>query len=282
MKSVARLLTAAAASRGSISRAAFPAARIAACAHVSGHRTPASVSVVQSVRALSTSSPLRANGSVDSDLSHTLAEEIDYETKQAAEEGEPEFIQAFANKTGFKLRSTVGSNQVVMTKQFGTETVTIAFDVSEILNIDDPIADIEVYRENEQGEAVKEAEKKSEDTPEDFPINFTATFAKPGAPVLHMELECEEGEIGVNHMTFLPDEETAVSSTVEKDWARKQAYFGPIYGQLSDDLKENIDEFLTERSVDTALTLFMQDYIEFKEQKEYLNWLSSFKKFIDA
>ncbi|KAJ2463507.1 Mitochondrial acidic protein mam33, partial [Coemansia sp. RSA 2320] len=226
-----------------------------------------------SIRALSTSTPLRGNGSIDSDLSHTLKEEIDYEAKQAVEEGEPEFIQAFTEKTGFKLKTKLGESKVAMTKQYGTETITVSFDVSEILNIDDPIADISVYRENDQGDAVKEAEKKSEDTPEDFPIYFTATFAKPGAPILHMELECEEGEIGVDHMKFLPDEETAVSATVDKDWARKQVYCGPIFGQLSDDLKENIDEFLAERNIDTALTLFMQDFIEYKEQGEYLNWL---------
>ncbi|KAJ2001351.1 Mitochondrial acidic protein mam33 [Coemansia thaxteri] len=235
-----------------------------------------------SIRALSTSTPLRGNGSIDSDLSHTLKEEIDYEAKQAVEEGEPEFIQAFTEKTGFKLKTKLGESKVAMTKQYGTETITVSFDVSEILNIDDPIADISVYRENDQGDAVKEAEKKSEDTPEDFPIYFTATFAKPGAPILHMELECEEGEIGVDHMKFLPDEETAVSATVDKDWARKQVYCGPIFGQLSDDLKENIDEFLAERNIDTALTLFMQDFIEYKEQGEYLNWLKKFKRFIDA
>ncbi|KAJ2437547.1 Mitochondrial acidic protein mam33 [Coemansia sp. RSA 2424] len=233
-------------------------------------------------RLLSTSAPLRGNGSIDSDLSHTLKEEIEYETKQAAEEGEPEFIQAFSEKTGFKIKTKLGESKVAMTKQYGSESITVSFDVSEILNIDDPIADISVYRESEQGDAVKEAEKKSEDTPEDFPIFFTATFAKPGAPVLHMELESEDGIIGVDHMKFLPSEEAATSVSLEKDWARKQVYCGPIFGQLSDDLKENVDEFLAERSIDTALTLFMQDFIEYKEQGEYLNWLKKFKAFVDA
>ncbi|KAJ2681467.1 Mitochondrial acidic protein mam33 [Coemansia spiralis] len=233
-------------------------------------------------RSLSTSTPVRGNGSIDSDLSHTLQEEIEYESKQAAEEGEPEFIQAFAEKTGFKLKTKLGESKVAMTKQYGTESITVSFDVSEILNIDDPIADISVYRESEQGDAVKEAEKKSEDTPEDFPIFFTATFAKPGAPVLHMELESEDGVIGIDHMKFLPNEEAATSVSLEKDWARKQVYCGPIFGQLSDDLKDNVDQFLAERSIDTALTLFMQDFIEYKEQGEYLNWLKKFKSFIDA
>ncbi|KAI9505024.1 Mitochondrial acidic protein mam33 [Coemansia spiralis] len=240
------------------------------------------VSKALSIRAINTSAPLRGNGSIDTDLAHTLSEEIDYEAKQAAEEGVPDFIQAFTNKTGFKIKAAPGESHVVMTKQFGTETITVAFDVSEIMNVEDPIADISVYRENEQGEAVKDAEQNADDVPEDFPIFFTATFAKPGAPVLHMELECEEGEIGIEHMKFLPDEESAISLTMEKDWARKQVYCGPIFGQLSDDLKENIDEFLAERSIDTALTLFMLDYIEYKEQSEYLSWLKKFKRFIDA
>ncbi|KAJ1889270.1 Mitochondrial acidic protein mam33 [Kickxella alabastrina] len=279
MKSVARLLTTSA-SRGVARSSVLAGRNVAACAVVSSSRMTAGSAL--SIRALSTSTPMRANGAIDSDLAHTLGEEIEYEAKQAAEEGEPEFIQAFTNKTGFKLKTKLGDSQVVMSKQFGNETITVSFDVSEILNIDDPIADISVYRENEQGDAVKEAEKKAEDAPEDFPIYFTATFAKPGAPVLHMELECEEGEIGVDHMKFLPDEESAIAKSLEKDWVRKQVYCGPIYGQLSDDLKENIDEFLVERNVDTALTLFMQDFIEYKEQGEYLHWLKNFKSFIDA
>ncbi|KAJ2514562.1 Mitochondrial acidic protein mam33 [Coemansia sp. RSA 2049] len=235
-----------------------------------------------SIRALSTSAPIRGNGSVDADLAHTLTEEIDYEAKQVADEGVPEFIQAFTSRTGFKIKADPGANLVVMTKQFGNENITVSFNVSEILNVDDPIADISVYRENEQGEPVKDAEKKADEVPEDFPIYFTATFAKPGAPVLYMELECEEGEIGIDRMKFLSDEETAVANTLEKDWQRKQVYSGPIFGQLSDDLKENVDEFLAERNIDTALTLFMLDFIEFKEQSEYLQWLKDFRKFINA
>ncbi|KAJ2781545.1 Mitochondrial acidic protein mam33 [Coemansia javaensis] len=235
-----------------------------------------------SIRALSVSAAARANGSVDADLAHTLAEEVEYESNQAAEEGVPDFIQAFTDKTGFKIKATPGDSLVTMTKQFGSERITVSFDVGAIRNIDDPIADISVYRENDQGEAVKEAEEKADDTPSDFPIFFTATFAKPGAPVLHMDLESEECEVGVDHMRFLPDEETAVGTDAASHTARRQAYCGPIFGQLSDDLKENIDAFLGERGIDTALTLFMQDYIEFKEQGDYLEWLKKFKAFIDA
>ncbi|KAJ2708800.1 Mitochondrial acidic protein mam33 [Coemansia spiralis] len=278
MRTATRLLTAAAGRAAH--RPALRASGIAARVSVFGARAAAGPAM--SIRALSASAVARANGSVDSDLSHTLGEEVEYEANQVAEEGVPDFIQAFTEKTGFKIKTKLGENRVVLTKQFGTEHITVAFDVSEIRNIDDPIADISVYRENDQGDAVKEAETKSEDTPKDFPIFFTATFAKPGAPVLHMELESEECEVGVDHMKFLPAEDVAVGADMASDWARKQVYCGPIFGQLSDDLKENVDAFLAERGIDTALTLFMQDYIEFKEQGDYLEWLKKFKAFVDA
>ncbi|KAJ1739234.1 Translation initiation factor eIF-2B subunit gamma [Coemansia sp. RSA 989] len=274
---------AAIAARGPAIRFASAApARASACLWSHGVRLVAAQPGPALVRALSTTMAARANSSGDSDLSHTLTEEIEYETNQAAEEGEPEFIQAFMDKTGFKIKTKPGDQGVVMTKQFGNESITVMFDLSQILNAEDPVADISVYRENEAGEAVKEAEQNSDDAPEDFPIYFTVSISKPGAPTLFLEVEAEEGDIGVEHMRFLPSEEVATVNTSENQWARSRAYCGPVFGQLSDDLKENIDVFLSERSIDTALTLFMQDYIEYKEQREYLNWLKNFKALVEA
>ncbi|KAJ1790928.1 Mitochondrial acidic protein mam33 [Coemansia sp. RSA 2167] len=237
---------------------------------------------VGTIRTLTTTMPVRVNGSSDSDLLHTLRDEADYEAKQAAEEGEPEFIQAFMNKTGFKIKTKTGEQKVTMTKQFGSETITISFDVGEILNAENPIADFETYRENDSGDVQKEAEINADDTPEDFAIGFTATISKNSTDMLFLELESNEGEVGVNHMRFLSNKDVSDISGMNLEWVRQKAYCGPLFGQLSDDLKENIDAFLAERNIDTGLTLFMQDYIEHKEQSEYLNWLRKFKSFVEA
>ncbi|KAJ2127768.1 Mitochondrial acidic protein mam33 [Coemansia sp. RSA 921] len=237
---------------------------------------------VGTIRTLTTTMPMRVNGSSDSDLLHTLRDEADYEAKQAAEEGEPEFIQAFMNKTGFKIKTKTGEQKVTMTKQFGSETITISFDVGEILNAENPIADFETYRENDSGDVQKEAEINADDTPEDFAIGFTATISKNTTHMLFLELESNEGEVGVNHMRFLSNKDVSDISGMNLEWVRQKAYCGPLFGQLSDDLKENIDAFLAERNIDTGLTLFMQDYIEHKEQSEYLNWLRKFKSFVEA
>ncbi|KAJ2842208.1 Mitochondrial acidic protein mam33, partial [Coemansia erecta] len=125
MKSVTRLLQTTAL-RG-VARSTLGSSRIfASRALVPALRMQSQPSL--SIRSLTTTMPMRGNGSVDSDLSHTLSEEIEYEAKQAAEEGEPEFIQAFANKTGFKIKTQPGQNRVLMTKQFGSESITVAFD----------------------------------------------------------------------------------------------------------------------------------------------------------
>ncbi|KAJ2285962.1 hypothetical protein IWW55_007106, partial [Coemansia sp. RSA 2706] len=127
MKHFARTLVAAAARNAAcrLSPATGTSAFVRPCARAV---RPLGVQTTAAIRGLSTSAPLRANGAADSDLSHTLSEEITYETTQAAEEGEPEFIQAFTNKTGFKLKTKTGEQRVVMTKQFGSETIKVEFD----------------------------------------------------------------------------------------------------------------------------------------------------------
>lgn len=63
---------------------------------------------------------------------------------------------------------------------------------------------------------------------------------------------------------------------------RASAYPGPPFGSLDDDLKVMVERFLEERGVTQHLALFVPDYIDIKEQKEYTRWLSNVKGFVDA
>ncbi|KAJ1675524.1 Mitochondrial acidic protein mam33 [Spiromyces aspiralis] len=211
------------------------------------------------------------------DLTLVLQEEIDYERNALEEEGKPEFISSFVEKTGFKIQETEGQNDVIMTRN-----IHVRFNISEILNRDDNLADVEVYNENAEG-VTKEGETPADEELEEFPVSFSVCIVKPNhKSVLSFDLIAEEGEIGVERTMFFPDEATALEQTAERDWQRRGHYMGPVFGHLSDDLKENIDVYLEERGIDTGLCLFMQDYIEHKEEKEYLRWLEQFQKFIKA
>ena len=67
----------------------------------------------------------------------------------------------------------------------------------------------------------------------------------------------------------------ADETTADAAFARKAAYSGPPFGNLDEDLQVLLERYLDERGVNTALALFVPDYIDFKEQREYLSWLSS-------
>ncbi len=42
-----------------------------------------------------------------------------------------------------------------------------------------------------------------------------------------------------------------------------------------------LEQYLDVRGINTALALFIPDYIDVKEQKEYQGWLGRVKEFVD-
>jgi complement component 1 Q subcomponent-binding protein, mitochondrial len=42
-----------------------------------------------------------------------------------------------------------------------------------------------------------------------------------------------------------------------------------------------MERYLEERGINTALAVFIPDYAELKEQKEYISWLKNLKSFVD-
>jgi complement component 1 Q subcomponent-binding protein len=52
-------------------------------------------------------------------------------------------------------------------------------------------------------------------------------------------------------------------------------YTGPPFNNLDEDLQILLEKYLEERGINTRLALFIPDYIDHKEQKEYIRWLNS-------
>ena len=67
------------------------------------------------------------------------------------------------------------------------------------------------------------------------------------------------------------------AKSAESDYQSEGLYAGPEFGNLDEDLQVLFERYLDERGINTALALFVPDYIEFKEQREYLTWLESMK-----
>ena len=104
---------------------------------------------------------------------------------------------------------------------------------------------------------------------------MNVTIEKPGKGAVQIETVAQDGMIAIDNVYFFPEAELADAKTAEKDWVRRGMYTGPPFGNLDEDLQVLLERYLDERGVNTALALFVPDYIDYKEQREYLNWLSS-------
>jgi complement component 1 Q subcomponent-binding protein len=92
----------------------------------------------------------------------------------------------------------------------------------------------------------------------------------------------QDGMIVVENVFYHKNAALATSQTVEADWERRGMYGGPPFGNLDEDLQVLFERYLDERGINTSLALVIPDYIDFKEQKEYLSWLQNVKGFVAA
>ncbi|OMH83386.1 Mitochondrial acidic protein MAM33 [Zancudomyces culisetae] len=227
---------------------------------------------------------------VEKELLRILKAEIEYE-KEGLPVGEEEFITSFKEKTGFDIVDKVGENEVELVKLTGDEMIKVRFSINDIFDQqlqEEHTEKFEDYMEEEEGQNKQKQEQEEETTEQEeeegmdnFDVNFVVTITKENSPItLYFDLIAEDGLIGFKRiMTFDKNKKTALQQSVEGEFARGTSYFGPVYGQLSEDLKDNIDEYLESRGIDSSLVYFIQDYIEFKEQNEYYSWLNNFKTF---
>lgn len=108
-----------------------------------------------------------------------------------------------------------------------------------------------------------------------FPARVYVTISKPGKGAMQVETTVQDGEIVIEHVNYYSTAELADSKTIEQDWSKRHLYTGPPFGNLDEDLQVLLERYLEERGINTALALWIPEYIDFKEQREYLNWLSS-------
>jgi complement component 1 Q subcomponent-binding protein len=188
--------------------------------------------------------------------------------------------------------------------------ITVSFSIADITNYDpfsedpaledDELADPALQNSNKQsgvqstgGARSAPAEEQMEDDMEDdmeggeatAPINLSIVVEKPsnpGAGALNIDATVQDGAINVENMFFYADPEVARAASPENAQKRSEVYPGPPFGSLDDDLQILMERFLEERGVNSAMAIFVPDYVDVKEQREYLKWLSNVKGFIDA
>jgi len=214
---------------------------------------------------------------------------MENEMKEA--EGVPTSVNDYIENGPFEIHDVPGQEEVVLTRQFGDETIRISFSIADLNNLD-PEADYRdrALEDEEDGEGIKNPEESAadeegaegEDSEQSFPARVNVVVEKPGKGALAIECIAQDGMIVIENTYYYANAAHAIAKTPEKMAERQDMYVGPPFSNLDEDLQVLLERYLEERGVNTALAIFVPDYIDMKEQREYLRWLSNVKDFVEA
>ncbi|KAG6182527.1 hypothetical protein E4U24_005343 [Claviceps purpurea] len=227
------------------------------------------------------SSRRAANGECDDELAAKLESEIQVEQETKSEQ-QPASIKDFLANSPFELVDTPGEETVKLVREFGKEKITVSFSISELNNFDPYSEDAELEAEEmEEGRAEEDVEGEEDGAAN---INLNVVIEKPGSKsgALVIDASAQDGAISISNMYYYDDAKTAHIDTPESAHKRADVYAGPAFGSLDVDLQILMERFLEERGVTEAMAAFVPDYVEVKEQEEYVKWLNNVKDFVAA
>lgn len=222
-------------------------------------------------------------------------------------DGVPTSVKDFLENGPFEITDTPGHEEVVLTRKFGDEMIRVTFSIADLKYVD-PEADYEdramddeedvdstninqgrtesfkaapedsiAAADGEEGEGDENGEQE-----DSYPARVNIVIEKAGRGALAVETVAQDGVIVIDNVYYYPDASFAIAKTAEQAHQRQDMYVGPPFGNLDDDLQILFEKYLDERGINTALALFVPDYIDMKEQKEYVQWLSNVKSFVEA
>ncbi|KAK5662581.1 hypothetical protein OQA88_8494 [Cercophora sp. LCS_1] len=240
----------------------------------------------QQASAFSTTVFRRADRSeTDEEVSAKLASEIEFEEEVKENEPVPASVKDFLANSPFKIQDTPGKEEVVLTRTYGKENITVTFSIADLQNYDPEVYDEDAALgdENlgEQSEATEgeEADGAEEPSP---PCRLNVVVEKPNKGALAIEAVAQDGAIVVENLFYYEDAKLAHSPNAEAAHAAQNVYPGPPFGSLDEDLQILMERYLEDRGITQSLATFVPDYMDMKEQKEYIAWLNNVKGFVDA
>lgn len=113
-----------------------------------------------------------------------------------------------------------------------------------------------------------------------FSVRVNVAVRRPGKGSLNFSTLASDGSLEILHIAYLP-EELAEKDTAEADYKKNSLYTGPPFSQLDEEVQMMVERYLEERNVSTSLALFVPEYIDRKENEEYLGWLGKVKNFME-
>lgn len=130
--------------------------------------------------------------------------------------------------------------------------------------------------------AETEADENFEDAQPPVPCRLNIVVEKANKGALNIEALAQDGSIIVENFYYYKDPKLAHSSSPEAVHEAEDAYPGPPFGSLDEDLQLILERYLEERGITQAMAVFVPDYMDVKEQREYQNWLKNVRDFVKA
>ncbi|PVH96664.1 mitochondrial glyco protein [Periconia macrospinosa] len=253
----------------------------------------------------------KQDSEVREELVAKLQSEISLEEEMKDSEELSTNIQEYIDNSAFKLEDKPGHQEVTLTRKFGDETIRVTFTTADLNSemagnemtdsmYDNEIDDIDgqsggantkgainqgntrdgnirVAPEDSLAPADREelADEFDEENQPSYPAHVNIRIDRPGKGALAIDATAQDGDFIIEDLWYFHSAELADPVSAEKDWQRRTLYTGPPFGNLDEDLQILLEKYLEERGVNTRMALFIPEYIDHKEQKEYVNWLES-------
>ena len=149
------------------------------------------------------------------------------------------------------------------------EEIVVTFDCQDENEESALNDDFEKYYD--EGDNIEvDGDDEDDDFPDDdlkYGINFTVTIKKKNSEMI---AHCvADSTINVVSLKVLP----------VGDKNNEQLYKGPPFENLSQPMQNALTNFLEDRKVDANLSNFILLYSQYKEQKEYVQWLKRLAEF---
>ncbi|CAG5149830.1 uncharacterized protein ALTATR162_LOCUS2461 [Alternaria atra] len=259
----------------------------------------------------------RDDSGVNEELVAKLQSEISMEEGMKEDEDLSANIKEYLENSPFEIEDKAGNQEVVLTRTYNDEKIRITFTTADLNNnqpgeelsednamYDDADMDVQSGGANTKGAinqgrtqdgnirvapedriAPADREELEDDYENDgeqqgFPAHASIRIERPGKGALAIEATAQDGDFLIEDLYYFPSADLADPATAEKDWSRRALYTGPPFNNLDEDLQILLEKYLEERGINTRLALFIPDYIDHKEQKEYIKWLNNIKNFV--
>ncbi|KAJ3197096.1 Mitochondrial acidic protein mam33 [Irineochytrium annulatum] len=195
-------------------------------------------------------------GEGDSFLAHKLKEELKFEKEEADKEA-GDFVNDFKKRGLFKIEDKLGDKEVTLVRTKGNEKISVIFSTDSLPDSAD----------------VDESEEGMEPEPVEVTVIVEKTSGGEDHGALQFATAVTEDTFFIESVSYFNSSKLTADETAEGDWQRRGRYGGPVFQDLDEELQDKFHDFLKERGFDEDLAVFITQYVNYKEQNEYTEWL---------